>query len=342
MKKLFTLLLAFLLPLFSHADDSGTCGDGLTYTYEESTQTLTITGNGAMSNYSYNESPWISYKTDIKAINIAEGGTSIGDYSFYGCSGLTSITISKSVTSIGKNAFYGCSGLTTITIPESVTSIGEGAFYQCNSLEKVTYLSPSPFILDKAIFPTQFKTGGTLYIPAGTRQTYVERGWSGSFFNIVEMEEGEPIWLTIMDAELGHTKLKCESGKSYPLQFEPSDGWHIHSVTYRGTDVTDWLTEENVFTTPAILQSAELNITYAEGSTRVMNVKAESDIRVLVNDDYIVVRGVDAGTLIHVYDLNGRQISSTKAGDGETRIAVNTNEHVLLIKVGDQVVKVAR
>lgn len=202
-------------------------------------------------------------------------------------------------------------------------------------------MSSSPFILDKAIFQTQFKSGGTLYVPAGTRQTYVERGWSRYFFNIVEMEEGELIWLTIIDAEKGRTRLRCESGKSYSLQFEPSEGWHIHSVTYRGTDVTDWLTEDNVFTTPAMTQSAELNITYAEGSTRVMNAIVQSDIRVLIKEQSIVVQGANVGTLIQVYDLNGRQITRTKAGNGETRISVNTNEHIFLIKVGDKVVKVA-
>ena len=54
--------------------------------------------------------------------------TSIGDYAFNGCSGLTSITIPGSVTSIGEYAFSGCSGLTSITIPGSVTSIGNDAF----------------------------------------------------------------------------------------------------------------------------------------------------------------------------------------------------------------------
>ena len=43
--------------------------------------------------------------------------TSIGDYAFRGCSGLTSVTIPESITSIGGYAFYGCSGLTSITIP---------------------------------------------------------------------------------------------------------------------------------------------------------------------------------------------------------------------------------
>ena len=60
--------------------------------------------------------------------------TSIGDYAFYGCSGLTSITIPSGVTSIGDWAFYDCSGLTSITIPVGVTSIGYYAFEGCNSL----------------------------------------------------------------------------------------------------------------------------------------------------------------------------------------------------------------
>ena len=64
--------------------------------------------------------------------------TSIGDFAFSDCSGLTSITIPISVTSIGKGAFSGCSGLTSVTIPNSVTSIGEEAFSDCSSLTSIT------------------------------------------------------------------------------------------------------------------------------------------------------------------------------------------------------------
>ncbi|MBQ0085919.1 MAG: leucine-rich repeat protein [Prevotella sp.] len=64
--------------------------------------------------------------------------TSIGNYTFDGCSGLTSIEIPNSVTSLGNSAFDWCSGLTSIIIPNSVTSIGSYAFRCCNSLTSVT------------------------------------------------------------------------------------------------------------------------------------------------------------------------------------------------------------
>ena len=73
------------------------------------------------------------------ALTIPTSVTSIGDYAFYGCSGLTSVTIPTSVTSIGDDAFSGCSGLTSITIPNSVTSIGGGAFYGCSGLTSVNF-----------------------------------------------------------------------------------------------------------------------------------------------------------------------------------------------------------
>lgn len=49
---------------------------------------------------------------------------SIGDYAFYGCTGLTSVSIPKSIGftrfgSIGKAAFYGCTNLSSIIVDEA-------------------------------------------------------------------------------------------------------------------------------------------------------------------------------------------------------------------------------
>ena len=73
-----------------------------------------------------------------KEYAIPNSVTSIGNYAFWGCRGLTSVIIPKSVTSIGYYAFYSCHGLTSVTIPNAVTSIGNYAFYFCSGLTSVT------------------------------------------------------------------------------------------------------------------------------------------------------------------------------------------------------------
>ena len=69
---------------------------------------------------------------------IPNGVTSIGEYAFQFCTGLTSITIPDSVTSIGDGAFSGCTGLTSVIIGNGVTNIGEYAFYGCKGLTSIT------------------------------------------------------------------------------------------------------------------------------------------------------------------------------------------------------------
>ena len=73
----------------------------------------------------------------LTSIAIPSRITKIGDYMFSGCSGLTSITIPSGVTTIGDHAFSGCSGLTSITIPNSVQSIWGSAFSGCSRLKKL-------------------------------------------------------------------------------------------------------------------------------------------------------------------------------------------------------------
>ena len=76
--------------------------------------------------------------TGLTSVTIGDGVTTIGNYAFHGCTGLTSVTIGDGVTTIGVYAFYDCTGLTSVTIPSSVTTIGNSAFNGCTGLTSVT------------------------------------------------------------------------------------------------------------------------------------------------------------------------------------------------------------
>lgn len=90
--------------------------------------------NGSNSNpLSIAHNLWIAGK-EIKDLIISSTVTSIGNYAFYGCSGLTSVKIPNSVETIGGYAFNGCNGLAKLEIPNSVTNIGNGSFGSCTSL----------------------------------------------------------------------------------------------------------------------------------------------------------------------------------------------------------------
>ena len=131
MKKQLLFLLMTLLPMFSFADEAEI--NGFWYNLVSKAKQAEV--------IQYKDT---KYSGDIEIPSTVEYGgatynvTSIGDSSFFGCFGLTSITIPGSVTNIGTSAFYNCSGLTSVTIGNSVTSIGAAAFYNCRSLTTVT------------------------------------------------------------------------------------------------------------------------------------------------------------------------------------------------------------
>ena len=115
--------------------DSGTCGDHLSWTLD-SNGLLTISGQGAMTDYSYSAaSPWD--EGQIKTVLVMPGVTGIGNMAFYNYTNtITSIMLPGSVERIGSNAFTG-TNVTEITLPAGVTEIGYGAFSSCYDLEAI-------------------------------------------------------------------------------------------------------------------------------------------------------------------------------------------------------------
>ncbi len=113
---------------------SGKCGENVKWSLKNGV--LTISGSGAMYDYSHGYSP-LEKRSDITSVVIKSGVTSISGRMFLGCEKIKSISLSNSITSIGESAFMKCRGLTSVTIPKSVKSIGDDAFCMCSSLTNI-------------------------------------------------------------------------------------------------------------------------------------------------------------------------------------------------------------
>lgn len=92
---------------------------------------LAVPRNETISDNAY------SYQSELKALLIPYGQTSIGRYAFSNCTGIKNLVIPSTVKTIGNGAFNGCSSLTSITLCNGINSIGSSAFYECSSLTSV-------------------------------------------------------------------------------------------------------------------------------------------------------------------------------------------------------------
>ena len=123
--------------LISTQSTSGKTGD-CSWSYDKTTKTLTISGNGAMGNYDDDTSAdWGGNYSDIKKVVIEKGVTTIGNKAFDDCMYLNSVSIPNSVVEIGEDAFNSCTELENITIPDSVVKIGKRAFSSCDGLVSI-------------------------------------------------------------------------------------------------------------------------------------------------------------------------------------------------------------
>lgn len=98
-----------------------------------------ITFDGTYSNpLVYAKHIYADENTEITQLIVPQGVTTIGDYAFYQCEGLTGVQLPSSLTSIGESAFAYCKGLEAVNVPTGVTSIGERAFYRCYALKSAS------------------------------------------------------------------------------------------------------------------------------------------------------------------------------------------------------------
>ena len=115
--------------------DVGTCGEGVTWSYEDGT--LTISGTGAMSKASDEEWGWEEANLSFSKLVIEDGVTSIEKSAFYTTDGLSEVTMADSVEYIGGHAFYGCKSLKEVKLPSGLQELHGATFSGCENLNTI-------------------------------------------------------------------------------------------------------------------------------------------------------------------------------------------------------------
>ena len=121
---------------------------------------ITSVGEGAFTN-----TAWFN--------NQPNGPVIISSHVLYGYKGtiVGSYVVPNGIVSIGDYGFYGQSGLTSVTMSESTTSIGVRAFANCNSLTSITANAVTPPTLSH---PNAFDNTNNcpIYVPEGSVTAY--------------------------------------------------------------------------------------------------------------------------------------------------------------------------
>ena len=280
----------------------------------------------------------------LTSVTIPNSVTSIGDYAFYRCFGLTSVTIPNSMTSIGNWAFNGCSGLTSVTIGNSVTSIGDYAFYGCVGLTTVISEMEIPCSIDENCFSADVFNNSTLYVPKGTVDKYKSTDYWNKFVFIEESDDSgeqggdaEMVDLCIQDSEKGELTIGLEKGKSHTLTITPENGWKVYMIIFNNKNVTAQL-NGNKFIIPALTGKSYLNISYEQTS----DVNSAKTIPMLISahEGKITVNSEAEGQTVNAYTMDGKALGSGVIRNGKAKIQTNQpSGEPFIVKAGTRSVK---
>lgn len=222
----------FLLIIFSSFISTGIYAhdfevDGVYYNIaNETLKTCNVTFQGtSFTQYSNEYCGNIIIPKSVNYNGVEFIVTTIENYSFYGCTELTSITLNADITSIGIGAFEGCSSLSSITLGNTLATIQTSAFENCTLLksiilpstlsevgcdafknctfEEIYSLNPTPPSLYYNVTYQDFSGSwfefksysfsnwdATVYVPQGSIDLYkADTNKWAKFGNIVEMED---------------------------------------------------------------------------------------------------------------------------------------------------------
>lgn len=140
-KKLISLFTALALIAVSLFSVYLAFANDVTWSYDSETNTLYISGTGAMDDYSSPyATPWSNYLNLIEKLVVEDGVTSIGSSALSGASALTCVDLSDTVEKIGAASFSSCPNLLELSLSPNVTGIADISFSTNGAVVKTGFV----------------------------------------------------------------------------------------------------------------------------------------------------------------------------------------------------------
>lgn len=168
-------------------ETSGNCGaqgDNLIWSVENGT--LTITGSGAMADFTFDNSswsadtPWKQYRFQITNLDLPEGMTYIGAFAFWGLDGLKEVVLPEGLIETADYSFANCQGIKSFTFPSTLATVGNGMFSNNYAIrEIICYALIPPSMKENTL--NQGANKVDVYVEEGYIETY-ETAWGTTYY----------------------------------------------------------------------------------------------------------------------------------------------------------------
>ena len=286
------------------------------------------------------------YCTSLKSIELPPNLEFLGG--FYGCTSLTELILPNSCFYSGNN--QECTSLKKLVLGTEMRDMDNKAFYHCKDLEEVyCYATEPPTAINPTYFDEALIEFATLHVPDESLDKYAAAAPWKDFGNIVGIDGTEltkcenPVIsysdgkLTVTCATEGAsciTKVTDTSIKTYydteiPLTLTYTVTAYATALGHRDSDVVTatlcW-----VNSTPE-----------TEGMVSDIKEHAGNVIVIQNQGNRITVSGLDDGTPVSVYSVDGQLMNTGKAfGQQATVEAKAEKGSVVIVKVGGKTMKV--
>jgi len=326
------------------------------YTYTITPATLTVTANDATRSYGEKNPAFsVTYSgfkngEDESVLTTKPDVTTTADM----LSGVGSYSINVGGAEAANYTFRYVSGTLTITKAyqlilwdQDLSDLEAGQQIELTATS--TMGLPITYKLDANNYVALYKANGKTYLDCLSGGNIQIRAQQEGDRNVLAAEtvtknihvkksDSSNPYLTIRQSDGGTMKLLVEKKQSQILYITTDEGWHLHSVTFNGEDMTSSVTDKGVFLTPSIENNSLVIIAYESDDNGVQSHRI-SDVRITGSQGMVHVEGTAPGDAITVYDMEGRVVKDVQASGRATDIRLE-EDATYIIRVAEKVVKI--